>query len=420
MQTALILMMLAMLAAIQARAIRGTRRHHLQELCRSRGCPEAYDEIMTAGGTIAFVAASVVVITAVLATLVISQQPLEGDTPFWLASGWTLLCWVMLVIIPTATTRLAGGWVVAASWWLWRPLVRLAGPLMMVGRSVFQLISYFVPSRGTSDADESQDEIRLAMEEAHREGHLDEEAREMIEGVMELEDVQVSEIMTPRTEMVAIPLADGWSAAVTIAIDSGHSRLPVWRASTDDIVGVLHAREVLAELARIRPVANEPEREPPDLNTLMRPPYFIPETMSVQKLLRELQRGNSHMAIVTDEFGGVCGLVTIEDALEEIVGEIADEHDDAFTDGILVLSEDACETLANVPTDDLNERMHFGLPEEADFDTIGGFAFHVFGRIPQAGERIESDGVSIEVLAATRRRITRLRVSRVSTPAEPS
>jgi len=310
--------------------------------------------------------------------------------------------------------------VVATTWWLWRPLVRLAGPLMMVGRSVFQLISCFVPGRGTSDADESQDEIRLAMEEAHREGHLDEEAREMIEGVMELEDVQVSEIMTPRTEMVAIPLADGWSAAVTIAIDSGHSRLPVWRASTDDIVGVLHAREVLAELARIRSVANEPEREPPDLTTLMRTPYFIPETMSVQKLLRELQRGNSHMAIVTDEFGGVCGLVTIEDALEEIVGEIADEHDDAFTDGILVLSEDACETLANVPTDDLNERMHFGLPEEADFDTIGGFAFHVFGRIPQAGERIEADGVSIEVLAATRRRITRLRVSRVSKPAEPS
>ena len=177
MQTALILLMLAMLAAIQARAIRGTRRHHLQELCRSRGCPEAYDEIMTAGGTIAFVAASVVVITAVLATLVISQQPLKDSPPFWLASGWTLLCWVMLVIIPTLTTRLAGGWVVATTWWLWRPLVRLAGPLMMVGRSVFQLISCFVPGRGTSDADESQDEIRLAMEEAHRGGHLDEEAR---------------------------------------------------------------------------------------------------------------------------------------------------------------------------------------------------------------------------------------------------
>jgi len=419
MQTAFVLLILATLAAIQARAIRGTRRHQLQELCRRRGCPEAYDEIMAAGGTIAFLAASVVVITAVLATLVISRQPMAG-TGTATAAGWILLCWVMLVIIPNAITRLAGGWVVAATWRLWRPLVRLAGPLVAVGRSGLQLVSRFVPGSRLSDADESQDEIRLAMEEAHREGHLDEEAREMIEGVMELEDVQVSEIMTPRTEMVAIPLADGWTAAVTIAIDSGHSRLPVWRASPDDIVGVLHAREVLAELARGRTAADQPERDPTDLSTLMRPPYFIPETMSVQSLLRELQRGNSHMAIVTDEFGGVCGLVTIEDALEEIVGEIADEHDEAFTDGILVLSEDACETLANVPTDDLNERMHFGLPEEADFDTIGGFAFHVFGRIPQVGERIEADGVAIEVLAASRRRITRLRVSRLPAPAEPS
>ena len=390
----------------------------MQELCRRRGLPETYDEIMAAGGTIAFVAASVVVIMAVLATLVVSRQPPAGLAGPVAATGWVVLCLVMLVVIPNAITRLAGGWVVVATWRLWRPLVKLAGPLVTVGRSGFQWVSRLLPGSRASEADESQDEIRLAMEEAHREGHLDEEAREMIEGVMELEDVRVSEIMTPRTEMIGIPLADGWNAAVTIAIDSGHSRLPVWRASPDDIIGVLHAREVLAELARSHTAAGEPNQQPPDLTTLMRPPYFIPETMSVQSLLRELQRGNSHMAIVTDEFGGVCGLVTIEDALEEIVGEIADEHDEAFTDGILVLSDDACETLANVPTDDLNERMRFGLPEEADYDTIGGFAFHVFGRIPQVGERIEADGVAIEVLAASRRRITRLRVSRLHEPAE--
>lgn len=418
MQTALMLLLLATLAAVQARAIRGTRRHQLQELCRRRGLPETYDEIMAAGGTIAFVAASVVVIMAVLATLVVSRQPPAGLAGPVAATGWVVLCLVMLVVIPNAITRLAGGWVVVATWRLWRPLVKLAGPLVNVGRSGFQWVSRLLPGSRASEADESQDEIRLAMEEAHREGHLDEEAREMIEGVMELEDVRVSEIMTPRTEMISIPLADGWNAAVTIAIDSGHSRLPVWRASPDDIIGVLHAREVLAELARSHTAAGEPNQQPPDLTTLMRPPYFIPETMSVQSLLRELQRGNSHMAIVTDEFGGVCGLVTIEDALEEIVGEIADEHDEAFTDGILVLSDDACETLANVPTDDLNERMRFGLPEEADYDTIGGFAFHVFGRIPQVGERIEADGVAIEVLAASRRRITRLRVSRLHEPAE--
>ena len=126
--------------------------------------------------------------------------------------------------------------------------------------------------------------------------------------------------------------------------------------------------------------------------------------MSVQSLLRDLQRGKSHMAIVTDEFGGVCGIVTIEDALEEIVGEITDEHDETLTDGILVHSKNTCETLANVPIDDLNQRMHFSLPEEADYDTIGGFAFHTFGRIPSEGETIVADGVSLEVLSSSRRR----------------
>jgi CBS domain containing-hemolysin-like protein len=323
--------------------------------------------------------------------------------------GWMLLCWMMLVFVPMVLTRVAGVWIVVVTWWLWRPMLHLVRPLAGVGTMLLRLFSRFLPRFTAASPDDSQDEIRLAMDEAHREGHLDEEAREMIEGVMELEDVHVSEIMTPRTEMFGLPLASTWDEVVAIAVESGHSRLPVWRSSPDDIVGVLHAREILAELARHR-VATA---TPPDLKELIRNPYFIPETMSVQSLLRELQRGKSHMAIVTDEYGGVCGIVTIEDALEEIVGEIADEHDEAFSDGILVVSDDICETLANVPIDDLNERMQFTLPEEADFDTIGGFAFHVFGRIPQAGERIEADGVAIDVLAASGRRIERLRVSRL-------
>ena len=149
------------------------------------------------------------------------------------------------------------------------------------------------------------------------------------------------------------------------------------------------------------------------LRPLLRPPWFVPETMSVQTLLREFRRGNTHMAIVTDEFGGVSGIVTIEDALEEIVGEISDEHDEAFADGIRMLSADACEALAHVRIGVVNDRLGLGLPEEEDFETIGGFVFHQFGRIPQVGERIESHGARLEVLAATRRRIDLVRVERL-------
>ena len=412
MQTAFLLLIFASVAALQARAIRGTRRHHLQDVCQHQNQPKTYDEIVSAGEGVAFVAATVVAGAAVLATFMAARNLPANNLSIL---GWIVLCWVMLVVVPMLLTRVAGVWIVVVTWWLWRPLIQLVRPLATIGRSVLRLASRFLPHSSREAAEDSQDEIRLAMDEAHREGHLDEEAREMIEGVMELEDVHVSEIMTPRTQMIGLPLATSWDNVVAAAIDSGHSRLPVWRASSDDIVGVLHSREILTELARCR--ASDADT-PPNLNELIRPPYFIPETMCVQSLLRELQRGKSHMAIVTDEFGGVCGIVTIEDALEEIVGEIADEHDEEFTDGILAVSDDICETLANVPLDDLNERMRFSLPEEADFDTIGGLAFHLFGRIPEVGEQIKADGVTLEVLAATGRKIERLRVTRLPTMAK--
>ena len=410
MQTAIFLLVIASLAALQSRAIRGAKRHQLQDICHQKGLPDVYDELVRASEGVAFFAATVVVLAGVAATFSIS----ELLTTSFSAGLWAGLCWIMLVIVPMTLTRFAGVWIVVTTWWLWRPLIRLITPVLRAitkGVEAIQWVLY--RTKGHATADESQEEIRLAMDEAHREGHLDEEAREMIEGVMELEDAQVSEIMTPRTQVIGIPLNSTWKDSVEVALDSGYSRLPVWKSSPDDIVGVLHLREILAELAQYQDAPSEPKRTDPTLSDLLRPPYFIPETMSVQSLLRDLQHGKSHMAIVTDEFGGVCGIVTIEDALEEIVGEITDEHDETLTDGILVESNDACETLANVPIDDLNQRMHFSLPEEADFDTVGGFAFHVFGRIPSEGETITSDGVSLEVLSSSRRRIDRLRITRL-------
>ena len=410
MQTAIFLLLIASLAALQSRAIRGAKRHQLQDICHQKGLPDVYDELVRASEGVAFFAATVVVLAAVAATFSISKLL----TTSFSAGLWAGLCWIMLVILPMTLTRFAGVWIVVTTWWLWRPLIRLITPVLRAITKAVEAIQWVLyRSKNRATADESQEEIRLAMDEAHREGHLDEEAREMIEGVMELEDAQVSEIMTPRTQVIGIPLNSTWKNSVKAALESGYSRLPVWKSSPDDIVGVLHLREILAELAQYQDASSKPKRTDPNLSDLLRPPYFIPETMSVQSLLRDLQHGKSHMAIVTDEFGGVSGIVTIEDALEEIVGEITDEHDETLADGILVESNDACETLANVPIDDLNQRMHFSLPEEADFDTVGGFAFHVFGRIPSEGETIASDGVSLEVLSSSRRRIDRLRITRL-------
>jgi putative hemolysin len=413
-ESAVVLLAVACLAAVQARAVRGAQRTTIQELCDRRGRPERYPEIIAGSETIAFIAASVVVVAAAAATLLAFPKMLAaGDRSLALeisaVAGWITLVWSVLVVVPMLLVRFAGPWIVVATWTVWRPIVRLISPVVrLLGGLAFAF-----GRRGGAAEDRPRDELRLVVDEAHREGRLERPARDMIRGVMTLDEVRVAAIMTPRTRMTSIPLAASWEDAVRRAAESGHTRLPVWDRSPDDVVGILHTRDVLTRLADGF-AGSSSGRPTPDLRSLLRPPWFVPESTSVQKMLQEFQRGNTHMAIVTDEFGGVSGVVTMEDALEEIVGEIADEHDEAFTDGIRMTSPGVCETLAHVRIAAVNDRLGLRLPEEEDFETIGGFVFHQFGRIPEVGERIESHGAVLEVLAATRRRIDLVRVERVA------
>jgi len=417
-ETAVSLLAVAAVAAVQARAVRGARRHRLLELCRQRGRPERYDEIVAASETIAFIAASVVAIAAVGATLLASRSlgdmtggRLVFDLPALL--GWVALVWVMLVVVPMLVTKLAGAAIVVATWSVWRPIVRVASPAV---RGLAVAAGFLGRLIGRADVEPTgaaaQEELRLVVDEAHREGRLEGVARDMIAGVIDLKEARVGQIMTGRTAVISIPIATPWEEAARLAAESAHTRLPVWESSPDDVIGILHTRELLTQLVNGLPASSGPAPDR-DLRPLLRPPWFVPETMSVQKLLREFQRTHTHMAIVTDEFGGVSGLVTIEDALEEIVGEIVDEHDDALTDGIRMISPDVCEAKAQVRIAEINAAMGISLPEEADFETIGGFVFHQCGRIPEVGRRIESHGVAVEVLAATGRRIDLVRIERV-------
>ena len=416
-ETAFALLVVACLAAVQARAVRGAQRHRLLELCRQRGRPERYDEIVAGSETIAFLAASVVTIAAVAATLLASRSlgdmsggALVIDAPALV--GWIALVWAMLVVVPMLVTRLAGAAIVVATWRLCRPIVGLAAPAV---RCLGSAAAFLGQRFDTADAEpagaNAQDELRLVVDEAHREGRLEGVARDMIEGVMDLKEARVGQIMTSRTAMITVPIATPWDDVLRIASESAHTRLPVWDRSPDDVIGILHTRELLTQLV-VPPRSGSPQ-ESHDIRPLLRPPWFIPESMSVQKLLRDFQRTHTHMAIVTDEFGGVSGLVTIEDVLEEIVGEIVDEHDEALSDGIRMVSPDVCEAQARVRIAEINEKMGIALPEEADFETVGGFVFHQCGRIPEVGRRIESHGVALEVLAATGRRIDLVRIERL-------
>jgi len=414
-ESAVMLLAVASLAAVQARAVRGAQRQIIQALCQRRRKPERYDQIVAASETIAFIAATVVVAASVFATLLAFRGPLGAERPLALdlsaVAGWVALAWVMLVVVPMLLVRFAGPWIVVATWEIWRPVVAVIGPVVgQLGR-VAALLGGLVGRKG-AESPRPGDELRLVVDEAHREGRLEDAARDMIRGVIGLDEGRVATIMTPRTAMISLSIATPWDEAVRLAADSGHTRLPVWERTPDDVIGILHTRDLLRRMAAAA------GGEPPALRPLLRPPWFVPEAMSVQTLLREFQRGNTHMAVVTDEFGGVSGIITIEDALEEIVGEIADEHDEAFADGIRMLSATACEALAHVRIRLVNDRLGVALPEEEDFETIGGFVFHELGRIPQAGETLESHGVRLEVLAATRRRIDLVRVEKLGAGAE--
>lgn len=423
-ESALMLLMLASLAAIQARSVRGAERHRIQELCKRAGVPAHYDEIVSGSETIAFVAASVVVIAAVVATLLAARglSAASGGTLVLEVSavaGWIAIVWLVLVVIPMVMTRFAGPWIVVTTWRLWRPVVGLLGPVVRMLGGLAAALGRRAPGQDGDEAagERPQDELRLVVDEAHREGRIEGTARDMIRGVIGLDEVRVAQIMTPRTQMIAIPLATEWDEAVRLAAESGHTRLPVWDRSADDVIGIIHTRDVLTRLAEgLSPHDRGKPAMPVEaagMRPLLRPPWFVPESMSVRTLLLEFQRGKTHLAIVTDEFGGVAGLVTIEDALEEIVGEIADEHDEAFTDGIRQVSPETCEVLAHVPIARVNARMGLSLPEEAGYETIGGFVFHQCGRIPEVGDKVRSHAAILEVLAATRRRIDLIRIERL-------
>ena len=419
-ESAVLLLVVASLAAVQARAVRGAQRTQLLDLCRRRGRPDHYDQIVAGSETIAFVAASVVVVAAAVATLLAFRGLLAASggvlaIEVSAVASWIALVWLVLVVVPMLLTKLAGPWIVVATWWLWRPVVGVVAPVVTRLGAAAAAIGGLATGMAADGpgGERPQDELRLVVDEAHREGRIEGAARDMLRGVIGLDEVRVAQIMTPRTRMIAIPLSATWDEAVRLAAESGHTRLPVWDRSADDVVGILHTRDVLNRMADGLASREPPAADARGIRPLLRPPWFVPEAMSVQKMLLEFQRGKTHMAIVTDEFGGVSGLVTIEDALEEIVGEIADEHDEAFSDGIRTVSPDVCEVLAHVPVSRLNARMRVALPEEEGYETVGGFVFHQCGRIPEVGERIESHGVALEVLAATRRRIDLIRAERL-------
>nr|WP_235200519.1 transporter associated domain-containing protein [Polycyclovorans algicola] len=256
-------------------------------------------------------------------------------------------------------------------------------------------------------APETREELMAVLIEARDAELMDADALTMFQGVLETADTQVSDIMVPRSQMVVIEADLPMEQLLRLVVESGHSRYPVIGDSRDEVIGVLLAKDLLQYAAII------PDLGPGELalRDILRPAVFVPESKRVNVLLKDFKRGRNHMAIVADEYGGVAGLVTIEDVLEQIVGEIDDEHDEAEGATILRQDERRFQVNALTPIEDFNEYFECELPDD-EFDTIGGLVVHHFGHMPRRGETLQLGGFNFNVQRADSRRLHLLQVMR--------
>jgi putative hemolysin len=321
-----------------------------------------------------------------------------------------LLHLFLSVAIPHALAQHAGDAIVASHVGFLHGLRTVMTPLTKLMHLIDDAVKRVTgASMAAEPADTIQQEILSVVEEGEKEGVVGEEEREMIESVIQLRATTAGQVMTARPEVIALPLDSTLTAVKQTLEESGHSRIPVYDKTLDHVVGILYARDLLKFLGQATIKF--------DIRSAMRPALFVPETKPLRDLLHDFRVKKIHLAIVLDEYGGTTGLVTIEDVLEELVGDISDEHEPLEPAMYKQLDEHAAEADARMYVDELNRRMGLNLPEDAGYDTVGGYVTTTLGRIPEAGTEFESEGVRFTVLEAEPQKVNRVRIQIVPQPA---
>ncbi|WP_251047131.1 hemolysin family protein [Hymenobacter sp. ISL-91] len=241
----------------------------------------------------------------------------------------------------------------------------------------------------------TSEELRMLLDQSKQSGEIQESEHELLENVFEFNDRMVKQIMVPRTKLVALEINTPEDAVLEMVYTEGYSRIPVYELNIDNIVGVLYVKDLLQIIRR---------HEPLELAKIIRPAYFVPETKKINRLLRQFQRKHMHMAIVSDEFGGVSGIVTIEDIMEELVGEIQDEYDNEVP-VVEKVSETEYRVNTATPIPDANEHLPYPLPEGDDYETVGGLLNVLYGNIPEVGDVATLDNYEFRVLKRSRRAV---------------
>jgi CBS domain containing-hemolysin-like protein len=328
----------------------------------------------------------------------------------------TVVSYVLVGVGPRTLGRQHAYGVALASAGVVRLLGRILGPvaslLIVVGNAI-------TPGRGYRDGPFSTEvELRELVDMAEERGVVESGERNMIHSVFELGDTIAREVMVPRTEVVWIERTKTGRQALALMMRSGFSRIPVIGENVDDVVGVVYLKDLIRRVQNNGDSRTGAKVNGPKVEELMRPPTFVPESKPVDELLRDMQAARVHIAIVVDEYGGFAGLVTIEDILEEIVGEIADEHDAFQRPPVEQLPDGSMRVTARLPVEDLAELFDVELPEDDDVETVGGLLAREIGRVPIEGSEAEVAGLRLvaESLGGRRNRIDTILVCRVPEP----
>lgn len=402
--------------------LEGFAGRSLEAFCRLRRNRERFGAILD-GQEAAVVAADYLRVLGtwlflIAGTVAVMGQP--GDTTTQGVLVWGGLAGVVLLFthiwFPVAVTRYASAPVLYFSWPFWKFLSILMTPLAAPGELLAVITGRLTGNDQYEFEEEEQleDDIRTMVTAGTREGYFAPAIRDMIQGVMDLHEDTVAHIMTPRGNVTAVEVSAEWPEVIELANRFGRTRLPVYEGTLDRVIGVLYIKDLMPFLFRdgLAPVR---------LRDVMRPAWVVPIDQTVESLLREFLHSRSHLAIVQDEFGQTAGIVTIEDVLEEIVGEIVDESDPEEQSAIVVVDEVTARADGRAMIDDLNEQLGWNLPESDDYQTVAGYILHHTGSIPEDGQQITIGDIKFDILRATNRQIESVRLHHlggVNVPAD--
>ena len=417
--------LLIFLMALICFSLRDFSRSRLEELCKQRGKLSRFGDILQNHEAALFLSALTLLVLLLVGTWFVAgiswlkgfDFPIGGSvaaTVGWIVTATATLVTasLLLVAMPWTISRVKGESVLYRIWPVLRLTRRVLSPVWHSARHLDRIIHRIV---GVPEPDSDAaanlltDELLTVVDESCREGVIQSNASTMIHRVVDLQTEDVAAIMTPRTDMVTIDADMPLAESLKQMLENSFSRVPVVRDGIDDIVGILYARDLLAYA-----IESNKDSDTRTVADIARETLYAPESQGIGDLLEAMRQKKVHMAVIVDEYSGVSGLVTLEDILEEIVGEISDEYDSEDSTLWKQHVDGTTEVDARFHMDDLNEEFGYGFPEDEEFDTIGGFVLACFGRIPAIGEEHCWKNLKLTVLDADERHLIRVRIEGIS------